>query len=140
VEREHVIALISVAATAAFFAVVFLITGRDVRTIPGLLLFFLPLILGELVFLLKAGKPVSRIKKFHAWLTGKKKATHACRRRLLHRWFLRPLLFCPAKIMQWTEGIEDPFLRAGVTISASLYAIGSLTHFTVSIIIAIAFR
>jgi hypothetical protein len=86
IDREQEITIISVAAIAAFFVVVFFLTGRNVRTIPALLLLFFPLIPGELVFLLKAGKPVSRIEKFHTWLAGKK--TNTCRSRLLRKRFL----------------------------------------------------
>ncbi len=139
VDREFEITIISVGTIAVLFAVAFLLTGRNVRAIPALLFLFFPLILGESVFLFKPGKPVSSIEKFHIWLAGKKR-TNVRRKRPLHKRLLWPFLFCPTKISQWTESIEDRYLRAGVTISLSLYALGFITHLMVSIIVVIALR
>jgi hypothetical protein len=135
-DEQQKITIISIAAIIASFIVVFILTGINPKTIPALLLLFFPLILGELIFLLKARKPVLMIEKFQTWLKGKKE-TNTHRAGFVSKWFLEPLLLCLAKTMQVAEGIENPHFRAGVITSALLYAIGFIVCVAVGIVVAI---
>jgi hypothetical protein len=127
---------ISAAAIIALFAMVFLLTGADLRTIPALLLLFFPLIVGELIFLRRSEKPVAMMQKFEVWAEGKRETgvrgssfPHAC--------LFDPFFRCLTSAMQKAESITNPHLRAGVIISASLYIAGFIAYVTVAIAVAI---
>ena len=135
-DEQQKITIISIAAIIAAFVVIFILTGTNPKAIPALLLLFFPLILGELIFLLRLQKPVLMMEIFQTWFKGKKE-TNAHRSGFANKWFFEPLFLCLANTMQWTEGITNPHLRAGLIISVFLYAIGLVVCVAVGIVAAI---
>jgi hypothetical protein len=135
-DGQQKITIISIAAIIAAFVVIFILTGTNPKTIPALLLLFFPLILGELIFLLRLRKPVLMSEIFQTWLKGKKE-TNAHRAGFVSKWFFEPLFLSLANALQKAEGIENPHLRAAVIVSVVLYAIGLVVCVAVGIVAAI---
>ena len=97
---------ISAAVIIGLFAVIFILTGADLRTIPALLLLFFPLIVGEVVFLRRSEKPVAMVKGFEAWVSARSEINSARGGRICTS-FVRPLFLCATKVLQSTEGVEN---------------------------------
>ena len=136
-DDQQKVTIISVAAIIVSFIVIFILTGRNLKTIPALLLLFSPIILGELIFLLRLQKPILMVRRFQAWVIGNKEI-NAHRGGFVRKWILEPLALCLAKTMQGAEGIENPYLRAGLIICVFLYAIGFVIYVAIGIVVAIA--
>jgi len=136
------VSIITVGAVMALFAAVFIFSGAIPASLPSLLLLFLPLILGMVVFLARVEKPVSWVKDLHSW-TARKRDADTGKSGILHRWLLGPLVFGLSKATQWPERVKDPYLRSAIQISVSLYFIGvmyfSMSIFIVIVILGIAF-
>jgi len=126
-EGRQKIAVISVAAIAATFIPVFFLAGGSLKALPALFLLFLPVIPGELIFLLRAGKAAARIEEFEAWVTEKGEINAGGGDRIRDR-VLAPVFSCAAKALQKADRIEDRHLRAGVIVSVALYGMGFLVY------------
>jgi hypothetical protein len=135
-DGQQEITIISVAAIIVSFIVIFILTGRNLKTIPALLLLFAPIILGELIFSLRLQRPILMVRKFQDWVIGNKEI-NAHRGGFVRKWILEPLALCLAKTMQGAEGIENPHLRAGLIICVFLYTIGFVVYVAIGIVVAI---
>jgi len=138
-EGRQKIAVISVAAIGASFILVLLLSGGNLKTLPALFLLFLPIILGELIFLLKAGKTAAKIEKLEDWVKEKGEINAGGGGRTGNR-VLVPLFSCAAKAFQKTDRIEDRHLRAGVIASVALYGMGAVAYFAIAVTAAIFLR
>ena len=135
-DGQQKIAVFSAAAIAVSFITVFLLSAGNLRVLPALLLLFLPIILGELIFLLRARKAVALIERFEARVREKGEIS-ACGNSLVHRWFAGPLCSCVAKALRKTDGIENRYLRAGMVATASLYVAGFIMYVTAAVAAAV---
>jgi len=130
------IRVISAAAIAASFLLVFVLTGGNPKTLPALLLLFLPIIAGEIIFLRDAGKAVAKIEKFEVMV--REKAEIGALRGGRLRGLVSGFLFsCAAKTLQKADRIEDRHLRAGAIASVALYAAGFLAYMAAAVMAAV---
>lgn len=86
----------------------------------SILFFASPLIVGAIVTLAKPVAVVSWVDKLNSWLL-EKRTKIAEKTGYVSRYFLMPLLWGLTKIMDWTEKVDNQFLRCGIRITAYLY-------------------
>ena len=94
----------------------------NTQTLWSILILGSPLFAGSVVYFGKLQPVVSGTERFNGWLV-RKRSEISGKSGYFDRFLAKPLLWCLTKVMQWTDKIEDQFLRCGVRVTSYLYVI-----------------